>query len=417
MGSIHLVGQVVSIPVLWLNPEQTSYCLLSNDAGEPLDEHLFIPEANRQDTISLFAEGQPGPYHLTVLTKYTNEEFSLNAFAKVTTILNVQPGLIIESSVSGPTVEPYGISERNTQQIDLSFTDQDQLLFNLLLPPGVSVKRNSFATRKNTGVLKLFEDLERPFYVYLQQRKGADWQYLSFDGYGSYDQSWSLPAIPFLTKDVNIELPFFADWRIDFSAYHPVYGERISLPLLKEGTSAVQGQKLAVMLPTEDELNDFYLYTSTHRKHDWFQHVYRGNELPPSLDRQEYTLEHHFRTNDIYLRIGGPDGYFALRTFRSFVLWDPEEGFVYPEHLVEWAIIGEIPAGGVVDFNIPTFPLNRVREFPQLKQLTGARFQKVEFFYPSKDFPQGQWWSKVGDAEQTLKEIGGCLITHTLERY
>ena len=192
----HLGCQAVSVPVRWLDAEQTSYCLLSNTAGEMVAEHLFVPQANRQDTIHLFVNDESGPFHLTILTKYSKAEFSLQAFAKVMTVLNVEPGWVLESSIPAPATAALFANEVRTEnRIELSFSEQEKLLYNVLLPSGVSVKRNSYFPRSDRGLLKLRDYGWRPFYLYLQHGKEADWRYLYFNGQHDYDQTWSMPEI------------------------------------------------------------------------------------------------------------------------------------------------------------------------------------------------------------------------------
>ena len=411
-------AQVISIPVQYLPQDFTSYCLLSNAAGETVDDHLFVPQASRLDTIFLEAKGKTGPFHLTILTKYPSAKEELNAFAKATTVINLQPGFVLGSALPMPIPLNYGVimPSDSAHLIELTLTEQEEYFYNIMLPPGGAIKRHSFSPRKQLGTLKFFESCRRPFYLYVQEHKGGDWQYFFFDGKDSYEQSWRLPEVPKVARNVEVELPFFDDWRIELSAYHLFLDERVFLPILPQGTNVIQGEKLAVMLPSETNLDDYYLNCKALRRHRMYEYAYRGNLAGAQLTRIENTFDHVFTKNNIYLRIGGPDGYFALRSTEIFPVKQEDGSLSYPNDLLEWTIMGEIPKGGIINFNIPRFDTKRVRDLPQLRQFTGARFSKIDFLYPNERITPDRWMAALDRTSTYIRINGGCRITETLVR-
>lgn len=402
----------VTIPVDQLADATISYCFLSGEEGEIIDDYFYNPfKELHTDTIRLRSYSADQS-HLTVIHYYVPVSADEEDLTKVFTVYGLEKDFLYQA-VARPremnALGQYALSE----QVFYHFTGLDYSLSQVQFPPKAELTDKRFRSRYQTGAIEGIDQCAEDYYIFLRTGSQVPWRYIlhqqEFNG-----KTFRYDDLPTISREKKIVLPVFGRWQLQVTAYHPYLDDRVSIPFSDSRDGRFEGRELYLQIPEDDILEDFIIRASLSPKRDKYQYLFRGDHLPDEITRVEPSVSSLNEARRISIKMASPDGYFLLESPISRLVRNGEGGFEFENTRFSWMFSGEIPSSRHIEFDIPIFRGDIVRVIPSLNRFTGRQMTVCKLFYPNVKLSPQQWSSQLVQGEYFLQELGGMMFTNNL---
>lgn len=411
---IPVFGQsfTVTLPVDQLPVEALSYCILSGDDGEIIDDYFFNPFTElTRDTIKLRSYSAEQS-HLSVIHYYAPVRIDEEDFTRAFTYYGLEEDFLYKAAASPREMNVLG-QYAARENVVYHFTDMEYSISQIQFPPKAELTDKGYRSRHHTGKLEGIDQCAEDYYIFLRQGSKSPWRYILHQQEFSGD-TLSYTDLPTTSKEKRIILPVFGQWQLQVTAYHPYLDDRVSIPFSDSRDGRFEGREFYLQIPEEDILEDFIIRAAISPKRDKYLYLFRGDMLPDEISRVEPSLSSLNEARRISIKMASPDGYFLLESPANRLVRNPSGGFEYVNTRFSWTFAGEIPSSRHVEFDVPVFTGNMLYAIPSLKKFTGRQMMVCKLFYPNVKLTPLQWSTQLVQGQYFLQEFGGAMITENL---
>jgi hypothetical protein len=402
----------VTLPVDQLPDDALTYCILSGDEGEIVDDYFYNPFTElTRDTIKLRSYSVERS-HLSVIHYYASVHVDQEDYTQVFTCYGLEEDFLYQATARPREMSvlgQYAVSEK----VAYHFTDLDYSLSYIQFPPKAELTDKGYRSRFRTGRLEGVDQCVEDYYIFLRQGSKVPWRYILHQQEFSGD-TISYTDLPTITKEKRVVLPVFGAWQLQVTAYHPYLDGRVSIPFSDSRDGRFEGRELYLQIPEDDILEDFIIRALVSPKRDKYLYLFRGDILPDEISRVEPSLSVLNDAQRISIKMVSPDGYFLLQSPTNRLVRNSEGGFEYEDTRFSWTLMGEIPFSRHVEFATPVFRRNVLKVIPSLKKFTGRQMTVCKLFYPNVKLTPRQWSTQLVEGQYLLQEFGGVMFTDNL---
>ncbi|MGH1437735.1 MAG: hypothetical protein ACRBG0_25080 [Lewinella sp.] len=402
----------VTIPVDQLTDATISYCFLSDEEGEIIDDYFYNPfKELYTDTIRLRSYSA-NRSHLSVVQYYIPVSADEEDLTKVFTIYGLEADFLYEAVARPREMHVLG-QYAQSEQVAYHFTGMDYSLSQVQFPPKAELTDKGYRSRFQTGRLEGIDQCAEDYYIFLRTGSKVPWRYILHQQEFSGD-TMRYSDLPTVSREKRIVLPVFGNWQLQVTAYHPYLDDRVSIPFSDSRDGRFEGRELYLQIPEDDILEDFIIRALVSPKRDKYLYLFRGDHLPDEITRVEPSLSPLNDARRISIKMVSPDGYFLLKSPPNRLVRNPEGGFEYENTRFSWIVSGEIPPSRHIEFDIPIFSSNILHVIPTLKKFTGKQMTVCKLFYPNVKLTPRQWSTQLVQGQYFLQEFGGMIFTDNL---
>ncbi|WP_020535643.1 hypothetical protein [Lewinella cohaerens] len=402
----------VTIPTDQLPETAVSYCILSGDEGQIIDEYFYNPFTELiTDTIRLQSYSEDRS-HLSVVHYYAPVRADQEDLTRVFTCYGLETDFLYQAEVRPREMHVLG-QYASSEEVVYHFTDMDYSLSQVQFPPKAELTDKGYRSRHRTGKLEGVDQCAEDYYIFLRQGSKTPWRYILHQQEFSGD-TIRYSGLPTISREKRIVLPVFGKWQLQVTAYHPYLDDRVSIPFSDSRDGRFEGRELYLQIPEDDILEDFIIRALVSPQGDKYLYLFRGNNLPDEIYRVEPSLSPLNDARRISIKMVSPDGYFLLESPSNRLVRNVEGGFEYEDIRFSWVLTGEIPPSRHIEFDIPVFRSNMLHAIPTLKRFTARQMTVCKLFYPNVKLTPQQWSTQLVQGQYFLQEFGGMMFTDNL---